>query len=185
MIRQLQRNRNLWPGRYKSGYTYSSPINGVTATLCTNGALRAIPFPVGETTTFDKIGAEVTTIGEAGSVVRLGIYSDTNGIPVDLFADYGTIDGTSATYQTITPAGGITLTPGLWWLASVAQLGTTTPPTCRFISQGQPFIGHAGNPSTTTTTSYGGTTTTTGSLPSTFGTPSVQGNCIRVNLRAQ
>lgn len=83
--------------------------------------LFAIPFVVSKTCTIDRIGAEITTGGGAGSLVRLGIYSTNNMLPDALVLDAGTIDGNSATFQSITINQ--QLAPGLYWLV---LLGSAT-----------------------------------------------------------
>ena len=70
-------------------------------------------------------------------------------------------------------------------LAGVNQACPTTPPTLRLMSSMSTQIGYNSNPSATTPIGMSSSTTlNTGALPSTFGTPSLQGNSIRVNLRA-
>lgn len=65
------------------------------------------------------IAAEVTT-GTASAVVRLGIYADDEGLPSSLVVDAGTIDGNSATVQSLTI--GVTLPKGLYWLGAAVQV---------------------------------------------------------------
>lgn len=167
---------------FRSGYTYG-PLGGTTTAAGTNGSLRALPFLVPIATTFDRIGAEITTTGEAGSVLRIGIYYDNGaGAPGALLLDAGTIDGTSVTYQTITISQ--LLYRGIWWLASCPQLGTVTPPSMRSLNVAGFGVGFNGSPGSTTPVSYSGTSTLTGGLPAAFGTPATQGNTPRVVLRA-
>lgn len=102
---------------------YYGPGGGRSALALTQNQLNYVPFWVGEAVTLDRIGCEVTTLA-AASVVRLGIYGDTGGgLPGALLLEAaGTIDAGvgGAAELTISQA----LTPGLHWLAAVAQGGT-------------------------------------------------------------
>lgn len=105
-----------------SGAYYGLPgAVGETAggTMSTN-VLKAIPFPVGITTTFNSIALSNFIAGSAGSVVRLGIYLDDGAIgPNTLVLDAVTYDASTTGRKEI----GISqqLTPGLYWLAMVPQ----------------------------------------------------------------
>jgi hypothetical protein len=77
--------------------------------------IRFTPFIVSETTTFDKLGMEITGAGTAGSVVSLGIYNSSGGLPTTVNTDGGTIAGDSATNQEVIIS--TTLNPGLYYLA--------------------------------------------------------------------
>jgi hypothetical protein len=97
--------------------------------LASNGESSAIPdtinyflrFPVSRACTLDRIGLEIT-VAEAATVVRLGIYGDTNGKPGTLILDAGTIDssGTGFLTKTISQA----ITPGIIWLCACPQGGS-------------------------------------------------------------
>lgn len=120
----------------KSGYYYFTASQGNSTTTAThgNGTLRLHPevIPAGGIT-IDRVGAEVTSAGNAASVVRLGCYADDGtGYPGALIADFGTIDGTSATVQTITVSQAIPA--GLVWWGAAAQNAATTQPTLRAVS---------------------------------------------------
>jgi len=110
----------------RSGRYYGmQSIAGTTASQTLNEQ-RWFPFFVPNSVTADRIGAEVTTAGSAGSVLRLGIYEHdyTTDLPGALLLDAGTIDGTSATFQEITISQA--LTPGIYWFSSVAQVASLT-----------------------------------------------------------
>jgi hypothetical protein len=98
------------------------------------GTLRLSPMLLDVAWTIDRIGAEITTIGEAGSKLRLGIYSD-NGrcFPGSLLLDAGQIAGDSATGQDITVAQ--VIPAGLYWIGAAVQTVTVTQPTVRCIAQ--------------------------------------------------
>lgn len=118
----------------KSGlYYYAFSPSLVTTGIQTNGALRLAPMLLGKPVTIDRIGAEVTTVGEAGSKFRIGIYADSGSTyPGALVLDAGTINGDSATVQEITVS--TTLPAGLCWVGGAAQVVTTTGPTMRVTS---------------------------------------------------
>jgi hypothetical protein len=86
------------------------------------GALLYLP-----TGTVNEIGARVTGAGSAGALIRLGVYS-MNGLAGTLVWDAGTIDGTSATTQTIT-GGTAAITAGWYLLGGVCQGAPATRPT--------------------------------------------------------
>lgn len=123
--------------RHRSGFYY--PAHGViTGTLApSENAARAMPFWLPAPRHADRIGVEVTSAGEAGSVVRLGIYADGDeeSKPGDLIVDAGTIAGDGATgFKAVTISED--LPAGLVWLVVVAQSATTTRPTMRTLSSG-------------------------------------------------
>ena len=70
---------------------------------------------------YDRILFQVTTAGGPGALVRLGIYSDTDGEPVTLLTEAGTVDASTIGVKEIT----IAWTPpsaGLYWLAAAFQV---------------------------------------------------------------
>jgi hypothetical protein len=111
---------------------YFIPVSSssVATVLMTNQRLVLAPWVVRRPITLDRLAAEVTVVGEAGSKVRLGIYAD-NGtqFPSALVVDAGQINGDSATLQELTID--TALQPGLYWIGAVAQSAATTPPTIR------------------------------------------------------
>lgn len=118
------------PMRAGSYYYASSPGSVGTNAALGVGTLRASPSIIHRTTTLDRIGADITVVGEAGSKLRLGIYADDGaGQPGALVLDGGQIAGDSATVQALTIS--ITLSPGVYWWAAVVQTVTTTQPTVR------------------------------------------------------
>lgn len=109
---------------------YAPPCPVTTAAL-SNGVVNYIPVYFDRATTLATIGLEVTGAGTVGALVRLGIYADSgSGLPVRLLYDAGTIDGTSATVQTLT-AGSTVVGPGVVWFAAVSQGTPATPATVR------------------------------------------------------
>lgn len=120
------------PSRLTGGYYYFSVGNQGTATSATlgTGTLRLAPVYIPNAVTISRIGADVATIGDAGSKFRIGIYSDTGGgFPGNLLLDAGQINGDSATIQELTVSQA--LTPGMYWFGGAVQAVTTTQPTMR------------------------------------------------------
>jgi hypothetical protein len=111
---------------------YYHPINtpGPGTIIGAQNTLRCHPFIIPNAVTLQKIGVDITTIGEAGSQLRLGIYADDNtGRPGALEIDSGQIDGTviAKTYVSISTA----LPAGKHHECIVAQACATTCPTYR------------------------------------------------------
>jgi hypothetical protein len=63
--------------------------------------LYAVPFIVPKTTTYDRIGVVVATAA-VGKTVRLGIYSDSDGLPGALALDGGTVSVGSTGLASVT-----------------------------------------------------------------------------------
>lgn len=79
-------NANYW-----YGYGYSSTSS--TVVLVAN-RIYFIPFVCGKSTTFTRLGVEVTT-AIAGATAKLGIYKLIDGVPDELALDAGTVDAAS------------------------------------------------------------------------------------------
>lgn len=164
------------------------------ATTTTNGALgvgtgRFSPWAVRRTISIVRLGAEVSTAGEAGSLVRLGIYADDGtGYPGALVLDAGTIAGDSATVQEITVS--TVLTPGLYWVGAVVQNVVTTQPHLRAIavdlSSEMPLTTSGATPTTNWTPGVGFTGfSMTGALPASWptATPNVTSVAARLFVK--
>lgn len=123
------------PGMATSGaYYYTSSPNGVVPSNTLGvGTLRVVPWVVPKPLSISRIGAEIATVGEAGSKLRLGVYNDNgSGLPGTLLFDSGQINGDSATVQEITATR--VIPAGLYWVGGVVQSVTTTQPTVRIAS---------------------------------------------------
>jgi len=102
-------------------YTVVSSPSDTTLALVQN-LLSGTYFPVSATTTFDRIGIEVTT-AVASSTVRLGIFQCVGGVPTTRVLDAGTIDSSTTGAKEITISQ--SLSPGLYVLLAVAQGGAS------------------------------------------------------------
>lgn len=128
-----------------------------------SGSLNRLYFHylvVDQTTTFDRAVIEVTAFA-AASGVRVGIYTNTTGgfSPSNLVAELGTFDTTANGYPTLTINQ--TLTPGVYWLAFVAQGGTPSLRTCT-VSR-VPFLGDSSTSASASIGYY--QSSVTGALP--------------------
>lgn len=121
-------------------YTSSQGAVGTSATLG-NNTLRLTPWVVEATLKIDRIGAEITVVGDAGSKLRLGIHVDTGACaPGAVLLDAGQIAGDSATVQEITLGSTLVIAPGLYWIGGAVQAAATTQPTVRVNSGYHPPV---------------------------------------------
>jgi hypothetical protein len=137
---EINNLRAVSPAVRSGFYYYPAGQNSIT-TLATLGVgtLRIAPAVIPRAITIDRLGAEITAVGEAGSKLRIGIYADDGtGKPGSLLLDAGQINGDSATVQEITVNQ--TLNPGIYWFGAVVQAVTTTQPTVRIIANWTPPI---------------------------------------------
>lgn len=154
-----------WP--MKSGLYYSPNfLRGLGTALLAQGELRAALIGVQSTVTINSIACEVTTIGSAGAVIRLGIYRvGTDGFPTTLVIDAGTVDAATTGVKTITISQ--VLTAGNYCLAACVQGAPATAPAVRICSLASSM------PQPTGTTYHRSCFTqysVTGALPATFTT---------------
>jgi hypothetical protein len=106
-----------------------SPNNSGTGTL-TNGVCRTVPWLISRAVTLTRIGLEVTTAGEVGSLLRLGIYADNgSSYPGALILDAGTVTGAAVGFPELTINQ--TLGPGIYWMSAATQAAPTTQPQVR------------------------------------------------------
>ena len=112
---------------YTTARYFCSEITNPTgsgAASATADKLYAVPFIVSETTTFTRIGINVTAAASAGKLARLGIYSSlTTFLPGTRVLDAGTVSIASTGLKEITISQ--QLTPGLYWLALLVNEAVT------------------------------------------------------------
>ena len=102
----------------KAGRYYTTPMNGpATNSSAATNRLTAVPFLVLQEETFDRVGMYCLTAAEG--LVRGGIYSDNNLEPASLIADFGAFDVSTTGLKAIVI--NLTLSPGVYWLASVSN----------------------------------------------------------------
>jgi len=166
---------------FVSGQYYSHFAGGGSSTgsLSAN-TLIGVPIFIGGSQAVTEIGIEVTGAGAGGTVIRLGIYSDSGGVPGSLLLDAGTVAADSAAVKTIAITQ--TLDPGWYFLA----LNTDSAATVRIcnISIVPSILGASS--SSAGSTVYYTRSLAYGALPATFGsvTRVTSGNCPRIWLRA-
>lgn len=111
---------------------------GALVTLTIN-TLYAIPVYLADLSTYKKLLIEVTTL-QAASTLRLGIYSDLDGVPSSLLVDGGTVS--SATTGMKDAAIATILPPGFVWLVVVADTAGIVVRGFRQVGL-EGFLGHA------------------------------------------
>lgn len=176
-IRQVTNNR-FFPNM--AGASTTSAALG-------NGTLRLAPFVLPSDLTISYIGLEITSIGDVGSTVRLGIY-ETNAAgdyPGALLIEAAAaIDGTSVTVQEVACA--TTLRGGrIYWMGGAVQGVTVTQPTVRVTNSAywQGLFSAAVPGAASTFVGYS-QTGVTGALPATFtATVTSAGSAPRIHMR--
>lgn len=99
-------------------------IPSVTTLSTTLNRMYATAIYVPKGAGIDRVAIEVTTVGGAGSVIRMGLYANgTNGVGGLLF-DAGTVDSASSTGWKEITVSWTNLTDDIYWLVAVAQVGT-------------------------------------------------------------
>lgn len=175
--------------RLAPGSNYYPASGSAVATSATLGVgtWRGVPWIIDRTLTIDRIGAEVSAAGEAGSKFRIIVWRD-NGLsaPGALALDAGQILGDSAAVQFI--SGFWVLRPGVYWIGGVVQDTVTTQPTMRTIGLGWtppiPLNAGPGTPGAGGTAVGMAVTGVTGAAPATAANPSATGAAPRLYVRA-
>lgn len=153
-----------------SGLWWSTPGYADTVAVAGGGRMFAVPWVCPRAMTITRLGAEPATAGPSGAVMRLGIYTDNNGLPGSLVLDAGTINATSTTYQEITISQALAANTRYWfamaaqgasgWNVRASRGGFSVPATYTA----------SGNEYATVFVGSG----VTGALPATFPTPEDQ-----------
>lgn len=156
------------PGAYSFLGTKSS-----TSATGGNSTTRASAIFVAEPVLLDRIGCEVTGAGEAGCVVRLGIWADAGNVALAgaLVLDAGTIAADSIGVKEITIAR--SLPAGTYWLSGTVQGAPATQPTLRTAGGGtEPVMSYHGGGAAvlSAATGLGTSRTDAGALAATWGT---------------
>jgi hypothetical protein len=107
--------------------SYYPPTVGVASGTLTYASSRLFftAVVVNETTTFDRIGLEVTTAGAAGTVTTVHLYSSsaTSLLPDSLITSFGSvaIDSTGIKEITISQV----LEPGIYWVGNITNAASS------------------------------------------------------------
>lgn len=162
------KNDNLQSGRW---YRFP-PLASVNTTVTLgNGNARAQRYTPPNSCVLQRLGAEVTVVGDAGSKLRLMVFNDDGtGRPGNLLSDCGVM---AADVATLTDTGPISvpLIGGVqYWFSLAVQLVTVTQPTVR--TSGAPNlnqnIDYMGAPSAGQLAAGYQMTGVTGAAPSVF-----------------
>jgi hypothetical protein len=123
------------PAWVSGRYYHPSNASGLATAIGVVNTLRCNPITIPNALTLTRLAAEITTTGEAGSKLRLGIYADDGtGRPGALVVDAGQIDGTVVgSLQELTISTAFA-SPGRYFGCVVAQSCPTTCPTYRTIT---------------------------------------------------
>lgn len=168
-----------------SGRYIATPNTAFSTGAPAQGLCYAVILAVANSGTLDRIGIEVTVIGQTGSVVRLGIFSDTGlGLPGSVLLDAGVVAADTIGVKELTisqPLG-----PGIYWLSATPQLCPTTPPTLRTMTGPGVTISDTSAANMSSPGSRNGYQKTgiTGALPAWGATWSSAGACLRPIVRA-
>lgn len=184
-IGALSPGQALGPGTVTGGSRYATNTSQAISTSATNGngTLRVSRIELDKAVTVDRLAVDITVAGEAGSLVRLGIYADNAGVPGALVLDAGTVagDGTPGIKEAVVSQA---LAAGVYWMGAAVQAAPTTQPTLRICAGLVPTT-QSGTLSTLSQT-WGGYSQTgvSGALPANFSAaPSLAVTVPRVALR--
>jgi len=174
-------------GFKRTGNYYGSFITGAAQTtqgIASANSLRAFPFYLPKTTTFDRIAVRVTTLATGTTPrLRLGIYEDNgNNYPGKLVLDAGEVDvSTTGVKEVIINT---TLQGGkLYWLTLVGQDTTALVVAATAAGDVIPVLGYELDLSGTPLSGWA-VTQTYGALPATYPTGSPVGWTLGVPLIA-
>lgn len=174
----------------RAGYYFFpySPSSTNTSSGLGNGTLRLGQIHLPRPVTIDRIGAEITVVGDVGSKLRLVVYNNHASYmwPGDLLLDAGQIAGDSATTQELTVS--LALAAGTYWLGGAVQSAATTQPTVRVGTGATPFMPASTTPTLPTSNwlaSGFSTTGVPGAAPSSFPSTATSVSTVpRVFMRA-
>lgn len=114
----INSSNNIHPG-YRSGIYYLSDPNAISPTavqnVVANNSLTYIPIYIPHPVLIDRIGFYVGT-GFAGCFIRLGLYSNNNGLPKNLIFDSGDILCASTGFKEAVISA--SLAPNNYWIAA-------------------------------------------------------------------
>jgi hypothetical protein len=165
--------QSIYSGAFVPGNYYMPHWYGA-ATAATNASVNVLAtsvIVVPNTSTITSISIDLTAAAAAGGVARLGIYNSTNtGTPNNLVVDAGTVSTTTTGVKELILSQ--SLDPGVYYLACVFQ-NNVTGLIYRYISSVSPYYYQSSNfPSSTAIPNSFVAGSISGSLPSTFPTPS-------------
>ncbi len=150
-------------GRYYDNSQYLT--TGATfSTPKTSGTLYAVPFRVGYTTELDRIAVELTE--SVTGDVRLGVYSDSGGVPYSLKLDAGAV--TNPSIGAVEISISVTLDPGNYWLCAAHDHGSNRRFRCFDNLEALGTLGYPDPLTTAKSLEYASAGFGAGALPSLF-----------------
>jgi hypothetical protein len=167
--------QGAWPARhpgYVSGRWYRGFWYGLQTAAVNADQLCAHPIVLTRAITIQSLGIRCGT-GVAASTMRMGIYSNNNGVPGDLLHQINSTPSTASSNTNVTGgfASNPTLQPGVYWMAT---LFSGTPSVSSMASTDAAMLwalGVAdGSSLSTGQTGVTGVATYAGGLPASFGT---------------
>lgn len=164
-------------GRYYPAGSDQAPSTN-TLTL---SQLYVVPFEAGEAFTATRIACEVTTIGTAGNVLRLGIYDSNDGIPNNRLVDAGTVAGDVLGGKEVVI--NLPLGPGLYWVAIASQVAASGQVRADLAYHNK-FVANDALPAAATYASYMQNAAVAGALPAVFGAFVAQALAPKLFLKA-
>lgn len=157
-----------------SGDFIVNPTGAFNTSLLTQAAMTLVPLIVPAFVAISSVSIDITVVGSAGSVVRLGLYDSAPVTfkPNNLVIDFGTVIGTGLNVVTKTPATPLQLPPGLYWQAVVGQGAPVTQPTLRASLDSTPLVRPVALPASGANANFVAYNVTgvTGALPTPAGT---------------
>jgi len=103
-----------------------------------NDILWFLPMPVKSGMLLDRLGINISSPGQSGSLIRLGLYSDSDGTPGSLVADGDTVPGTVTAFVRATI--NYTTIDTLLWFAALYTAAPATRPSVDGSSGVDPLI---------------------------------------------
>jgi hypothetical protein len=159
-------------GVYRGKGHYYGPDGTPSTGTPPSNQLAMAPLNIDRVCLLQALVAEVTTVGSAGALVRLGVYTDDGSglFPSALVVDAGTIDATVLGNSTITLGTAIPLAPGRYWVGGVTQGAPSTLPIMRIVGVNGGVIMPSSTASASNANTGAAQNSVSGALPSTFTT---------------
>lgn len=126
-----------------SGSYYTAAATGTSTVQLAESTMRGARIVAGRACTINEIGVEVATLGSAGALVRLGLYSlaPATGVLTRL-VDGGTVSATTTGYKSVAVSQAVAKGDQLVAVA-VQQGAATTRAFYRSHTGGDPYFGDA------------------------------------------
>lgn len=113
----------------RAGKFLSLPNRTITTSNALgNGTLRLTPVYFPRPITIDQLGANITAAGDAGCVLRIGVFADAAGLPGSVLADV-TVPADAIANPMTTLGTPLKLAAGWYHVGGVVQGVTVTQPT--------------------------------------------------------